>query len=563
MKILNLITTLLLLLGISLPKYKTTKAFNKDIIDLNNCTEEEIKNYYGNLNNKSGTKLKDYLYDIISKDNTFISYEKVSDWYKITDRNYDISNEINPNEYNFQLDNISTYYTYNMYISKESNNDINKAISNAVNSGKVNKEINKVTYTIEDNKYVISKPNGYIQVDKEHVWPKNRGFKVIENNKDIFSLGAPTDLHNLVAADHNTNSTGHNDYLYGEVKNKDGNEVYAYLADNTKEVSGWKEKNENGETIFEPTDEWKGNIARCLFYMATRYGKKHDTNTQSEPYLELTDSSETNSDNEIFHGVHNNLSMLLSWHNLDPVDEYEIKRNNLIYKNVQNNRNPYIDYPSLANKVFSTNYDFSKLKNNYNLHLHDEINLDISLPKSNSNNELKNIEYDKNIISLIDNKIKAINIGETNLKYIIQDNENNIISFETKIIVKDIIKHNIPNIINLKSYEQRELILNIENLFEDEKVIIEIDNNNIKYENNIINASIYGKDKINIYIEKDNEKTFLTNIEIVISLSPLIISLIIGLSLLLIAVIILIIIFSNKKKLLQIILKKKKEKKHQ
>ena len=48
------------------------------------------------------------------------------------------------------------------------------------------------------------------------------------------------------------------------------------------------------------------------------------------------------------------LSDLLAWNKLDPVDEYEIHRNNLLYKNYTNNRNPFIDFPSWADDIWGT-----------------------------------------------------------------------------------------------------------------------------------------------------------------------------------------------------------------
>ena len=48
------------------------------------------------------------------------------------------------------------------------------------------------------------------------------------------------------------------------------------------------------------------------------------------------------------------LSDLLAWNRLDPVDEYEIHRNNLLYKNYTNNRNPFIDFPEWAEYIWGT-----------------------------------------------------------------------------------------------------------------------------------------------------------------------------------------------------------------
>lgn len=48
------------------------------------------------------------------------------------------------------------------------------------------------------------------------------------------------------------------------------------------------------------------------------------------------------------------ISMLVNWHNLDPVDNFEIIRNEVIYS-YQGNRNPFIDYPNLVEKAFLVN----------------------------------------------------------------------------------------------------------------------------------------------------------------------------------------------------------------
>ena len=48
------------------------------------------------------------------------------------------------------------------------------------------------------------------------------------------------------------------------------------------------------------------------------------------------------------------LSDLLAWNKKDPVDEYEVHRNNLLYKNYTNNRNPFIDFPNWADAIWGT-----------------------------------------------------------------------------------------------------------------------------------------------------------------------------------------------------------------
>ncbi|MCR4698510.1 MAG: endonuclease [Bacilli bacterium] len=336
--------------------YDSTKA-----LDFTDSTESEIEAYYGDIGTLTGDDLMSYLYNIIKCDTAdlskyYLTYGSglsgVGKWYQITDRNWSISDSIDPLTFEFVTspsdEDNDSFRLYNMYMTDSSNNNSTKAISNVVNGFDKDTTLSAIDYT---NK---KKPNSYIQVDKEHVWAKNHGFKVTSNGKDTFVPGAPTDLHHLVAADHNTNSAGHNDYMYGEVDHSTAKTIYSYLGDGTTEVSGWLDS--SSET-FEPTDEWKGDVARCLLYMATRYSNKLDQNTQAEPYLYITDdTSYKDDDNTAFHGVQYNLSDLLDWNELDPVSDYEVHRNNLIYKNVQQNRNPYIDHPEWARRVYDSSY---------------------------------------------------------------------------------------------------------------------------------------------------------------------------------------------------------------
>lgn len=84
-------------------------------------------------------------------------------------------------------------------------------------------------------------------------------------------------------------------------------------------------------TVFEPIDEFKGDIARMYFYFATRYENDVDNWT----YTMFDGSSD-----QVFETTF--LNILYNWHIQDPVSTREIDRNNAIY-NRQNNRNPFID----------------------------------------------------------------------------------------------------------------------------------------------------------------------------------------------------------------------------
>ena len=95
-------------------------------------------------------------------------------------------------------------------------------------------------------------------------------------------------------------------------------------------------------TVFEPDDQYKGDFARTYFYMATRYADK------------------CGSWGNAFNAVASNsglskysIALFLKWHREDPVSQKEITRNDAVYAK-QHNRNPFIDYPMLAEFIWGT-----------------------------------------------------------------------------------------------------------------------------------------------------------------------------------------------------------------
>lgn len=91
--------------------------------------------------------------------------------------------------------------------------------------------------------------------------------------------------------------------------------------------------------VANPTSSWKGDVARACFYMAVRYNGLNVVNGNP---------------NENIIGQIGDLATLLTWNQTDPRDDFELNRNNYIYT-WQVNRNPFIDYPTLANYVFGAN----------------------------------------------------------------------------------------------------------------------------------------------------------------------------------------------------------------
>lgn len=105
-------------------------------------------------------------------------------------------------------------------------------------------------------------------------------------------------------------------------------------------------------TIFEPNDEYKGDLARIYFYMATAYEDKIGSwsgTFGAGKYPGLTDWQ---------------LKMMLRWAADDPVSEKETARNEAVYK-FQHNRNPFVDFPGLEQYVWGSKTDVAFDPTNY------------------------------------------------------------------------------------------------------------------------------------------------------------------------------------------------------
>jgi endonuclease I len=142
--------------------------------------------------------------------------------------------------------------------------------------------------------------DGGVTWNKEHVWPQSLLDEDAGN-----SINSASDLHNLKPAVPSENSSR-------------GNKYYDNITTND---------------TYEPHDDVKGDVARILFYMMVMYDE-----------LNLVDQAP---------GTHEMglLSVLIQWHEMDPVDDFELNRNNVIY-DYQGNRNPFIDNPEWVDLIW-------------------------------------------------------------------------------------------------------------------------------------------------------------------------------------------------------------------
>lgn len=155
--------------------------------------------------------------------------------------------------------------------------------------------------------------------NREHVWAKSHGFS-------SSSLEAYTDIHHLRPTDISVNSSrGNLDF------------------DNSDSPLAEAPANRVDSDSFEPRDSVKGDVARMVFYMDTRY-----QGADSTPDLTVVDRLTTSGEPAL-----GRLCRLLEWHNADLVDATEQTRHDRIFE-FQGNRNPFIDHPEWVSKIYQT-----------------------------------------------------------------------------------------------------------------------------------------------------------------------------------------------------------------
>lgn len=245
--------------------------------------------YYNSANGLSGASLKTALSNIITNGHQDKGYNGLWTAYKTTDidKNYENDGSI--------LD---------IYSEKPTSTDPYKFTPGNNQCG---------TYSTEGNCY-----------NREHIVPQS-----------LFNEGSPmkNDIHFIRATDGKVNGMRSN-YPFGKV----GSASFTSL--NGSKLGSSSSSGFSG-TVFEPIDEFKGDVARMVFYFVTRYQSKLSTFSTGN----MLGSS-------AFPGLQTwELNVLLAWHNQDPVSQAEINRNNASYT-FQGNRNPFIDNPSYVNQIW-------------------------------------------------------------------------------------------------------------------------------------------------------------------------------------------------------------------
>ena len=154
-------------------------------------------------------------------------------------------------------------------------------------------------------------------------------------------------------------------------------------------------------TVFEPIDEFKGDIARMYFYFATRY-----ENTVSGYSFDMFN----NTSDQVFTTAF--LNMLLTWHAQDPVNAREIARNNAIYAR-QNNRNPYIDHPEYVQAIWNPTADTVAPTSATNLAVTGTTSSTVSLSWTAGTDNVAVTSYDIYVDGVLKTSVSSSNLTAT------------------------------------------------------------------------------------------------------------------------------------------------------
>ncbi len=172
---------------------------------------------------------------------------------------------------------------------------------------------------------IEAQDNGF---NTEHTWPQS-----------FFDQALPmrSDIHHLFITREDVNGARSN-FKFDEIN--DNLTSRWYRLDQNQSTIPSSNIDEYSELLsnssFEPREDFKGNIARAIFYFWTIY--------QTHP-----DIVNDGTDNEAF--FESMKDVLLDWHLQDEVDEAEIQRS-LNIESVQGNRNPFIHDTTLVRRAY-------------------------------------------------------------------------------------------------------------------------------------------------------------------------------------------------------------------
>lgn len=177
--------------------------------------------------------------------------------------------------------------------------------------------------------------------NREHMMPQSTFY----SNYPMYS-----DLFYVVPTDARINQLRSN-YPYGMV----GSTIYYTFTNSSKIGNCAIPGSAYTGRVYEPIDEFKGDIARSLLYFAVRYEGKlgsfnFNNNTNPASDTNPLDGTEERAYDPAY------IAMLLQWHQQDPVSQRETDRNNAAYT-LQKNRNPFVDNPAWVYMIWGNSPD--------------------------------------------------------------------------------------------------------------------------------------------------------------------------------------------------------------
>lgn len=242
-------------------------------------------------------------------------------------------------------------------------------------------------FTLSDN----SGNNGVVcgMWNKEHSIPQSWFGEASPMKSDLFHV-YPTDAR--------VNNARSN-YPFGETSNRSAiagsSKALGYLG--TSNFSGYS------GTVFEPVDQYKGDFARTYFYMVARYLDKNFNQSDNGKVVFTYSNSTTGLTTYA-------VNLFLKWHRQDPVSQKEIDRNNAVYKH-QKNRNPFIDYPYLAEYIWGEKKNETMVLNNL---------------MSSSDDDFIPDESDGSRDNVVHTPVLSVNTTKVNFPSVLVDEESSV-----------------------------------------------------------------------------------------------------------------------------------------
>jgi endonuclease I len=261
--------------------------------------------YYDGTSTLTGYSLKSKLHDIISKKSISWHYSDLQNFYNQTD--------------------LDKYYDYDA---------TNTSILLDIYS---NNPTGTTAYHYTSAQMIGSASAEGLGWNREHMMPQSSFNSNYPMYSDLFFV-IPTDARiNQLRSNYPYGMSGTTNYWLftnGSKINKNGTPNSGYIG-----------------RVYEPNNEFKGDIARSLLYFAVRYEGKLNTFNFYNGTSAANDTSPLDGTEEkAFEDWY--IAMLLQWNNQDPVSQREIDRNNAVF-GIQKNRNPFIDHPEWVNMIWS------------------------------------------------------------------------------------------------------------------------------------------------------------------------------------------------------------------